>query len=72
MDRDEQSSYIEAVKCFQSLPALDPAIQGAKTRFEEFQSYHVVIADSVHQLVRSSCFWSRMRWQLLIADAVID
>lgn len=56
MDRDEQSSYIEAVKCFQGLPALDPAIKAAKSRFEEFQSYHVVIADAVHQLVRSFCY----------------
>lgn len=48
----EKADYIKAVKCLQSHPARDPAMPEAKTRFDEFQAYHIVLADKIHNLVR--------------------
>ncbi|KDR79915.1 hypothetical protein GALMADRAFT_1169475 [Galerina marginata CBS 339.88] len=44
----EKASYINAVKCLQAHPALDPPFEGPVSRFDEFQAYHVKIADDVH------------------------
>ncbi|KAF8905208.1 hypothetical protein CPB84DRAFT_1745537 [Gymnopilus junonius] len=44
----EKADYINAVKCLQSHPALDPPITQAQTRFDEFQAYHSHIANAVH------------------------
>ncbi|PPQ83615.1 hypothetical protein CVT25_006300 [Psilocybe cyanescens] len=46
----EKADYIKAVKCLQSHPARDPAMPEAKTRFDEFQAYHIVLADKIHNL----------------------
>ncbi|KAF9553546.1 tyrosinase [Agrocybe pediades] len=48
LSTDEKQDYIEAVQCFQSKPAINPTIKASKSRFDEFQSYHISIADSVH------------------------
>ena len=36
-----------------SLPAHNPPIKEAKTRFDEFQAYHITIANDVHVTVSS-------------------
>ena len=51
----EKADYIKAVKCLQSHPAVDPVMPQARTRFDEFQAYHIQIADGIHLLVR--CFF---------------
>ncbi|KAF8954698.1 tyrosinase [Flammula alnicola] len=48
MTNSEKANYITAVKCLQARPARDPALKAAKTRFDEFQAYHITEADKVH------------------------
>ncbi|KAH9478721.1 Tyrosinase P [Psilocybe cubensis] len=56
---NQKSDYIKAIKCLQSKPALQPVIKEAKTRFDEFQAYHIAIADTVH-LVGQFLPWHRL------------
>ncbi|KAF8954699.1 hypothetical protein BDZ97DRAFT_1927844 [Flammula alnicola] len=44
----EKADYITAVKCLQAHPAINPVFKAAKTRFDEFQAYHIQQADKVH------------------------
>ncbi|KAF4619307.1 hypothetical protein D9613_004840 [Agrocybe pediades] len=46
----EKHHYLKAVQCLQSLPAHNPAIKAARTRFDEFQAHHITIADEVHNV----------------------
>ncbi|KAF9558276.1 tyrosinase [Agrocybe pediades] len=48
LDDDEKADYISAVQCLMSSPAHNPPIKEAKTRFDEFQAYHISIANDVH------------------------
>lgn len=52
LSRGEKAEYIKAVKCLQSHPALDSVMPEARTRFDEFQAYHIQAADGIHLLVR--------------------
>ena len=47
----EKASYITAVKCMQSLPALRDHGEAVRTRFDEFQALHIEVADRVHATV---------------------
>ena len=38
----------------QSLPAIKPVIKEAKSRYDEFQAYHINKADAVHLTARLS------------------
>jgi hypothetical protein len=51
LDDVEKSSYITAVKCMQSLPALYEHGEAVRTRFDEFQAFHIEVADRVHATV---------------------
>ena len=53
----EKASYITAVKCMQSLPALHDHGEAVRTRFDEFQSLHIEVADRVHATVSLSSCW---------------
>ncbi|KAJ3515550.1 hypothetical protein NLJ89_g1689 [Agrocybe chaxingu] len=44
----EKKNYIDAVKCLQSRPAVNPAFPEAQSRYEEFQAYHMLTADFIH------------------------
>ncbi|KIM46639.1 hypothetical protein M413DRAFT_440244 [Hebeloma cylindrosporum] len=44
----EKLDYINAVKCLQSLPPLDPTLTAAQSRFDEFHALHLEKADLVH------------------------
>ncbi|KAF8196033.1 tyrosinase [Pholiota molesta] len=46
----QKSDYIRAILCLQSLPAQEPVLPEAKTRFDEFQAYHLENADFVHRV----------------------
>ncbi|KAJ3515549.1 hypothetical protein NLJ89_g1692 [Agrocybe chaxingu] len=46
----EKVAYTGAVKCLMSLPAQNPALPEAKTRFDEFQALHLHLADNVHRV----------------------
>ncbi|KAH9484983.1 Tyrosinase P [Psilocybe cubensis] len=50
LSNPEKADYISAVKCLQAHPSRDPAIPEARTRFDEFQAHHIMIADKVHNL----------------------
>jgi hypothetical protein len=50
---NEKQDYIQAVKCMQANPAIDPAYPEAKTRFDEFQAHYMKQADNVLNLVRN-------------------
>ncbi|KJA17062.1 hypothetical protein HYPSUDRAFT_146932 [Hypholoma sublateritium FD-334 SS-4] len=50
LSRDEKAEYIKAVQCLQSHPAVDPVMPEARTRFDEFQAYHIQVADGIHLL----------------------
>ncbi|EEB91461.1 hypothetical protein MPER_10173 [Moniliophthora perniciosa FA553] len=54
----EKQAYIDAVKCLQRLPSRAAAIKEAKTRFDDFQSVHIVLAPDVH-LVGQFLAWHR-------------
>ncbi|KAF4613661.1 hypothetical protein D9613_007461 [Agrocybe pediades] len=45
---DEKGEYIDAVKCLQSKAPYNTTIKAAKSRFDEFQSFRITIADDVH------------------------
>jgi hypothetical protein len=47
----QKGEYIKAVKCLHSHPAKEPVFAEAKSRFDEFQAYHIQQADSVHLVV---------------------
>ncbi|KAF8155716.1 tyrosinase [Crassisporium funariophilum] len=50
LSTSEKGEYIGAVKCMQQRPAHDIIYENAvRTRFDEFQATHMVIADRVHQ-----------------------
>ncbi|PPQ71453.1 hypothetical protein CVT24_011965 [Panaeolus cyanescens] len=44
----EQSNYINAVLCLQKLRPTDPNNKIAQSRFDEFQGFHIDIANDVH------------------------
>jgi hypothetical protein len=49
----EKADYIAAVKCLQSLPSQDNTVPAAKSRFDEFQAYHIEQSDNgIHVTVR--------------------
>ncbi|KAF9553969.1 tyrosinase [Agrocybe pediades] len=48
LSEDEKGEYIDAVKCLQSKAPYNATIKAAKSRFDEFQSFHITIADDVH------------------------
>ena len=54
----EKTSYITAVKCMQSLPALHDQGEAVRTRFDEFQALHIEVADRVHATV--SLCWHKI------------
>ena len=51
MTNSEKMDFIGAVKCLQSLPAKNPIIPQARTRFDEFQAQHIYVANNVHVVV---------------------
>ena len=55
LDDAEKNSYITAVKCMQSRPALHDHGEAVRTRFDEFQALHIDVADRVHGTV-SHCW----------------
>jgi hypothetical protein len=65
LSSNEKGDYIAAVKCLQSRPSQDPAVPAAKSRFDEFQAYHIEQSDNgIHVTVRilwiyhpSRCSW---------------
>ncbi|KAF9478987.1 Di-copper centre-containing protein [Pholiota conissans] len=59
----QKADYIKAVKCLQAHPAKDPVYPESKTRFDEFQGWHVDQADYVH-LVGQFLGWHRHFLQL--------
>ncbi|KAF9478985.1 Di-copper centre-containing protein [Pholiota conissans] len=48
LSREEKASYIDAIKCLQSRPAVKPVIKAARSRYDEFQAFHINQADAVH------------------------
>ncbi|CUS12565.1 unnamed protein product [Tuber aestivum] len=47
----EKKNYIDAVKCLQTLPALTSnVVPGAITRFDDFQSIHIRLAEIIHNV----------------------
>ncbi|KAF8196035.1 tyrosinase, partial [Pholiota molesta] len=48
LSKEDKASYIKAVQCMQSNPAIKPVLKAAKSRFDEFQAYHINQADAVH------------------------
>ena len=57
----EKGEYIAAVKCLQSRPSQDPAISAAKSRFDEFQAYHIEQSDNgIHVTVRILWIYHRL------------
>ncbi|ESK91284.1 tyrosinase central domain-containing protein [Moniliophthora roreri MCA 2997] len=54
----ERQAYIDGVKCLQTLPSRTAAIKEAKTRFDDFQSVHIVLAPDVH-VVGQFLAWHR-------------
>ena len=60
---EEKKSYIDAVKCLQTQPALNTSQPTSWTRFDEFQAHHIGIATQIHYVVctyydLSGCFSS--------------
>ena len=51
MDNDQKADYIKAVLCLQAHPAKNPVYEEAKTRFDEFQAYHIQQTNLVHLVV---------------------
>jgi tyrosinase len=49
----EKRSYINAVKCLQSLPSITPpsAAPGAKRRFDDFAATHINQTLTIHETV---------------------
>lgn len=63
----EKGDYIAAVKCLQSRPSQDPAVPAAKSRFDEFQAYHIEQSDNgIHVTVRK--IWIHHRFTPLMAN----
>jgi hypothetical protein len=57
LDDTEKTDYIDAVKCLQSRPALEPrSISAIQSRFDDFQAVHIQLADKVHLTVGTSIF----------------
>jgi len=57
----EKGDYIAAVKCLQSRPSQDPAVPAAKSRFDEFQAYHIEQSDNgIHVTVRILWIYYRL------------
>jgi len=53
LSSSEKADYIAAVKCLQSLPSQDTTVPAAKSRFDEFQAYHIEQSDNgIHVTVR--------------------
>lgn len=48
---DERHDYIRAVKCLQKLPAKRPVNPASVSRFDEFQGFHISMAERVHLAV---------------------
>lgn len=50
LSKKERRSYIDAVLCLQSKPALTPASEapGAKTRFDDFVATHINQSLAIH------------------------
>lgn len=46
----QKLEYITAVQCLQRLPGISN-LQGAKTRFDDFQALHVTLSEEVHLVV---------------------
>ncbi|KAJ7597583.1 monooxygenase [Mycena floridula] len=57
LSRDEKHEYIRAVQCLQDKPATG-INKAAKTRFDDMQNAHIVLADEVH-LVGQFLPWHR-------------
>lgn len=47
LTHDEKLAYIDAEKCLMTLPA-QLGLEGPRTRFDEFQKLHVLVAEIVH------------------------
>ena len=54
LNNTERANYIKAVKCLQAHPPLHQDIAAVRTRFDEFQALHIIVADRVHTTVNFS------------------
>ena len=58
MSSSEKADYIAAVKCLQLLPSQDTTVPAAKSRFDEFQAYHIEQSDNgIHVTVLIMLFY---------------
>ncbi|KAG6864542.1 hypothetical protein C0991_008857, partial [Blastosporella zonata] len=45
-----RSDYLKAIQCLQRLASTAAAIPGARTRFDDFQAYHISVTTKVHEV----------------------
>ncbi|KIM36965.1 hypothetical protein M413DRAFT_31352 [Hebeloma cylindrosporum] len=55
----EKADYIAAIQCLQSLPSLNTTVAAAKSRFDEFQAYHIEQADNGIHVTGQFLPWHR-------------
>ncbi|PPQ71451.1 hypothetical protein CVT24_011963 [Panaeolus cyanescens] len=56
LSKREKDDYINAVICLQHLPASNPNDTISRSRFDEFQAYHIEVQDKVHLVaLRNEC-----------------
>ena len=57
LSSEQQSSYIDAVKCMQSTPGKTAEIySGVKSLYDDFQALHISQTDNIHWVVSFALF----------------
>lgn len=57
MSPEQQSSYIDAVKCMQSTPGKTAEFySGVKSLYDDFQALHISQTDNIHWVVSFALF----------------